>query len=104
VSRGRKLFCARSGATFPDIASSNIAALWQKTEEEANAVLANTGYAFAVGNDTWHSADPVGPEVRTRDSILLTYFVDTGGWRFLRNRGRRIQNLVLNELRNLKHT
>ena len=21
----------------------------------------NTGYAFAVGTDTWHSADPVGP-------------------------------------------
>lgn len=62
----------------------------------------NSGYAFAVGNDTWHSADPVGPEVKTRDSILLTYFVDAGTWRFLRNRGRRIQNLVLNEMRNLK--
>ena len=62
----------------------------------------NTGYAFAVGNDTWHSADPVGPEVKTRDSILLTYLVDAGTWRFLRNRGRRILNLVLNEMRNLK--
>ena len=27
---------------------------------------------------SWHSADPVGPEVDTRDSILLTYFVDAG--------------------------
>src|SRR4030095_16320474 len=36
----------------------------------------NTGYAFAVADNTWHSADPVGPEVKTRDSILLTYFVD----------------------------
>jgi hypothetical protein len=63
----------------------------------------NTGYAFAVANNTWHSADPVGPEVNTRDSILLTYFVDAGPWRFLRNRGRRIGNLLLNELRNLKH-
>ena len=62
----------------------------------------NTGYAFAVGDDTWHSADPVGPEVKTRDSILLTYFVDAGAWRFLRNRGRRIGNLALNELRNLR--
>ncbi len=62
----------------------------------------NTGYAFAVADNTWHSADPVGPEVKTRDSILLTYFVDAGAWRFLRNRGRRIQNLVLNEMRNLK--
>src|SRR5262249_10627907 len=24
----------------------------------------NSGYAFAVWNDTWHSADPVGPEVK----------------------------------------
>ena len=40
--------------------------------------LPNTGYAFAVGSDTWHSADPVGPEVKTRDSILHTYFVDSG--------------------------
>ncbi|PYI44226.1 MAG: hypothetical protein DMF12_00865 [Verrucomicrobia bacterium] len=63
----------------------------------------NTGYAFAVADNTWHSADPVGPEVKTRDSILLTYFVDAGSWRFLRNRGRRIGNLLLNELRNLKH-
>ncbi len=62
----------------------------------------NTGYAFAVADNTWHSADPVGPEVNTRDSILLTYFVDAGAWRFLRNRGRRFQNLVLNEMRNLK--
>ena len=38
----------------------------------------NTGYAFAVGDNTWHSADPVGTEVNTRDSILLTYFVDAG--------------------------
>jgi hypothetical protein len=62
----------------------------------------NTGYAFAVGDTTWHSADPVGPEVKTRDSILLTYFVDAGPWRFLRNRGRRLQNVVLNEIRYLK--
>ena len=34
----------------------------------------NTGYAFAVGHDTWHSADPVGPEVETRDSIPAHLF------------------------------
>ena len=62
----------------------------------------NTGYAFAVADNTWHSADPVGPEVKTRDSILLTYFVDAGAWRFVRNRGRRLANFALNELRNLK--
>ncbi len=59
----------------------------------------NSGYAFAVGNDTWHSADPVGPEVRTRDSILLTYFVDAGPLRYLRNRGKRIGNFLRNEMR-----
>src|SRR5713101_587258 len=63
----------------------------------------NSGYAFAVGTDTWHSADPVGPEVRTRDSILLTYFVDAGALRFLRNRGKRIGNLVGNEVRHWTH-
>ena len=60
----------------------------------------NTGYAFAVGEDTWHSADPVGPEVTTRDSILHTYFVDAGLLRFLRNRGKRVGNFVRNEFRN----
>ena len=57
----------------------------------------NTGYAFAVGSDTWHSADPVGTEVETRDSILLTYFVDAGLLRILRNRGKRIGNFLLSE-------
>jgi len=60
----------------------------------------NTGYAFAVGDDTWHSADAVGAEVKTRDSILLTYFVDAGALRFLRNRGKRFGNFVLSEIRN----
>ena len=64
----------------------------------------NSGYAFAVWNDTWHSADPVGPEVKTRDSILLTYFVDRGLWRALRNRGRRVGNFLLNELRSSKRS
>jgi hypothetical protein len=60
----------------------------------------NTGYAFAVGSDTWHSADPVGNEVTTRDSILHTYFVDAGVLRFLRNRGKRVGNFLRNEFRN----
>jgi hypothetical protein len=59
----------------------------------------NSGYAFAVGDDTWHSADVVGPEVTTRDSILLTYFVDSGALRILRNRGKRVGNFLRNELR-----
>src|SRR6266700_3900573 len=64
----------------------------------------NTGYAFAVADNTWHSVGLVGPEVKTRDSILLTYFVDAGAWRFLRNRGRRLQNVLLNEMRNLRRS
>lgn len=59
----------------------------------------NTGYAFAVGDDTWHSADPVGKDVTTRDSILLTYFVDSGLLKVLRNRGKRFGNFLLNEVR-----
>ena len=62
----------------------------------------NSGYAFAVADNTWHSVGLVGPEVKTRDSILLTYFVDAGPWRFFRNRGRRLQNVLLSEMRNLK--
>jgi hypothetical protein len=61
----------------------------------------NTGYAFAVGDNTWHSADPVGPEVETRDSILHTYFVDAGLVRILRNRGKRIGNFLLSEVKHL---
>jgi hypothetical protein len=59
----------------------------------------NSGYAFAVGDDTWHSADAVHDRVKTRDSILLTYFVDQGLLRLLRNRGKRLGNFVLNEIR-----
>ncbi len=38
--------------------------------------------------------------MKTRDSILLTYFVDAGALRFLRNRGKRFGNFVLSEVRN----
>jgi hypothetical protein len=62
----------------------------------------NPGYAFTVGDDTWHSVDPVGPEVKSRDSILLTYFVDQGPLKLFRNRGRRFGNCLLNEFRRLK--
>ena len=37
--------------------------------------------------------------VKTRDSILLTYFVDQGVLKILRNRGKRVGNFVLNEVR-----
>src|SRR5216110_3104972 len=76
----------------------------QKPRRKQMPFARNTGYAFAVADNTWHSADTVGPEVTTRDSILLTYFVDRGAWRFFRNRGRRMGNAILNELRNLKRS
>jgi len=60
----------------------------------------NSGYAFAVGDNTWHSVDKVVADIETRDSILLTYFVDAGMLRFLRNRGKRLGNFVLSEFRN----
>jgi len=59
----------------------------------------NTGYAFAVGDDTWHSAEPVDIGAKSRDSILLTYFVDKGPLRLLRNRAKRLGNFLLNEWR-----
>jgi hypothetical protein len=61
----------------------------------------NSGYAFAVGTDTWHSADPVDASVETRDSILLTYFVDSGLLPILKNRTKRVGNFVRNEVRQI---
>jgi len=61
----------------------------------------NTGYAFAVDKDTYHSVETVGPEVKTRDSILLTYFVDKTPLQVFRNRGKRFGNFVLNEVRSV---
>ena len=57
-------------------------------------------FATAGGREGAAGADvPVGPEVTTRDSILLTYFVDSGPLRFLRNRAKRIGNFIGNEIR-----
>jgi hypothetical protein len=61
----------------------------------------NSGYAFAVGDDTHHSVDTVPPEVRTRDSILLTYFLDDTPARVVSNRAKRFGNFLLNEVRSL---
>jgi hypothetical protein len=54
----------------------------------------NSGYAFAVGTDTYHSADVLGPEVVTRDSIILTYYVDQSAWQRIQNRAKRAGNRV----------
>lgn len=73
----------------------------QRPKETQMPFTPNTGYAFAVTDNSWHSADPVGSEVTTRDSILLTYLVDRGTLRFVRNRVRRASNFLLNELRSV---
>lgn len=65
------------------------------------AFVPNHGYAFAVGTDTWHSVDPVENLAVSRDSILHTYFVNAGPLQVLRNQGKRLGNLVLNEARHL---
>jgi hypothetical protein len=74
----------------------------QLTEARRMRFVPNCGYAFAVGGDTWHSVDPVGEEVAARDSILLTYFIDEGPLRIMRNRGSRLGNFLLNEARHLR--
>jgi hypothetical protein len=91
-----------------DDAHTNIGTIFHRVQPNGELEKAtqmrfarNSGYAFAVGSDTWHSADPVGYDVETRDSILLTYFVDSGLLRFLRNRGKRVGNFVGQELRQL---
>jgi hypothetical protein len=92
----------------PDDANTHIGTIFHDRAPDGSLPKAtqmrfarNTGYAFAVGDNTWHSADPVGDEVRTRDSILLTYFVDSGLLRFLRNRAKRVGNLVRNEVKHI---
>lgn len=89
-----------------DSANSGIGTIFHKRLDDGSLpqvtkmkFVPNSGYAFAVGTDTWHSADRVGSKVMTRDSILLTYFVDQGALKVLRNRGKRVGNLILSEYR-----
>ena len=61
----------------------------------------NTGYAFAVGEHTYHSVDTVGQEVGTRDSILLTYYVDRTYFEMAHNRSKRLGNFLLAKVRGI---
>lgn len=61
----------------------------------------NHGYAFAVGDNTWHSVDPTGELPISRDSILHTYFVDQTAFQKTRNRGKRVGNFLKNEFRQI---
>jgi hypothetical protein len=92
----------------PDDSTRHIGTIFQRRNDDGSFTKVtqmpfspNTGYAFVVSDNTWHSADPVGPEVKTRDSILHTYFVDAGLLRILRNRGKRAGNFLLHEARGL---
>jgi len=46
--------------------------------------------------------DTVGPEVRTRDSIILTYYVDDTFVQRVSNRGKRLANFLRAEWRGLQ--
>lgn len=63
--------------------------------------LPNSGFAFVVGKESWHSVDLLRPEIKTRDLIILQYFVDRGLLRVFRNRGKRLGNMLLNAWRHL---
>lgn len=65
------------------------------------AFVPNHGYAFAVGDNTWHSVDAIGHLPTSRDSILHTYFIDDTAFKKARNRGKRVGNFLRNELRHL---
>ena len=65
------------------------------------AFVPNHGYAFAVGDNTWHSVDAIGRQPKPRDSILHTYFVDDTVYKKFRNRGKRVGNFFRTELRHL---
>jgi hypothetical protein len=92
----------------PDLTAVHVGTVFHGTNADGSLTrhsqmrfAPNTGYAFAVGDDSWHSVDVVGPEVATRDSILLTYFVDAGALRFVRNRLKRAGNAVRHEWRQI---
>jgi hypothetical protein len=90
-----------------DASNSNIGTIFHELMPDGTSpkrvqmkFVPNSGYAFAVDTDLVHSADTVGPEVKSRDSILLTYFVDQGALRYFRNRGKRFGNFLRNEFKN----
>jgi len=85
------------GTIFHDVATGRLA-----PQGDAEAVRPPTpAMRLRSATTPGTSADPVGNEVESRDSILLTYFVDTGLLRILRNRGKRIGNFLLSEAKHV---
>ena len=54
----------------------------------------NAGYAFPVAADSWHSVDTLDDSVPERNSLMLTYYLDWGVLGRVRNRVKRVANLV----------
>ncbi|QJR09972.1 hypothetical protein DSM104443_01023 [Usitatibacter rugosus] len=91
-----------------DSSIEHVGTVFHKKDAEGRFTVAtrmpfvpNSGYAFAVGQDTFHSVDTVGPEVNTRDSILLTYFVDRSLLERAQNRAKRFGNFLFATARSL---
>jgi hypothetical protein len=96
----------RKGMTFQiylprDGSMAHVGTVFHRREPDASYREAvrmpfspNIGYAFVVAPDTYHSVDTVGPEVRTRDSILINYFVDDTWPQVARNRCKRLGHLM----------
>jgi hypothetical protein len=59
----------------------------------------NAGYAFPVAADRWHSVDTLDGSVPERNSLMLTYYLDSGVVGRLRNRLKRVANLVAYDAR-----
>jgi hypothetical protein len=61
----------------------------------------NAGYAFPVAADSWHSVDTLDDSVPERNSLMLTYYLDSGVLGRVRNRVKRVANLVAYDARRL---
>jgi hypothetical protein len=61
----------------------------------------NAGYAFPVAANSWHSVDRLDASVPERNSLMLTYYLDSGVLGRMRNRVKRVASLVAYDARRL---
>ena len=86
----------------PDASYSHVGTVFNKRAEGNGgfevaarmSFMPNSGYAFVVVPESHHSVELVGPEVPTRDSIQLAYFVDQTFFQVAKNRSKRLGQLV----------